>query len=57
MAAMTSLTRISRLALAAALLIPTTAHASELTPDAPVLGDDFLLVEFGGGLGTSHFGT
>jgi soluble lytic murein transglycosylase len=33
MAAMTSLTRISRLALAAALLIPTTAHASELTPE------------------------
>jgi soluble lytic murein transglycosylase len=30
---MTSLTRISRLALAAALLIPTTAHASELTPE------------------------
>ena len=33
MAAMISLTRISRLALAAALLIPTTAHASELTPE------------------------
>ncbi|KQZ72796.1 lytic transglycosylase [Sphingopyxis sp. Root214] len=33
MAAMTSLTRISRLALAAALLIPTIAHASELTPE------------------------
>lgn len=33
MAAMTSLTRISRLALAAALLIPTAAHASELTPE------------------------
>jgi soluble lytic murein transglycosylase len=30
---MISLTRISRLALAAALLIPTTAHASELTPE------------------------
>ncbi len=33
MPGMTSLTRISRLALAAALLIPTTAHASELTPE------------------------
>ncbi|KGB51673.1 Lytic transglycosylase, catalytic precursor [Sphingopyxis sp. LC81] len=33
MAAMISLTRISRLALAATLLIPTTAHASELTPE------------------------
>ncbi|WP_293648600.1 lytic transglycosylase domain-containing protein [Sphingopyxis sp. RIFCSPHIGHO2_12_FULL_65_19] len=33
MAAMTSLTRISRFALAAALLIPTAAHASELTPE------------------------
>ena len=33
MAGMISLTRISRLALAAALLIPTTAHASELTPE------------------------
>ncbi|OHD05079.1 MAG: lytic transglycosylase [Sphingopyxis sp. RIFCSPHIGHO2_12_FULL_65_19] len=30
---MTSLTRISRFALAAALLIPTAAHASELTPE------------------------
>ena len=33
MAGMISLSRISRLALAAALLIPTTAHASELTPE------------------------
>lgn len=33
MAAMISLTRISRLALAAALLVPTVAHASELTPE------------------------
>jgi soluble lytic murein transglycosylase len=30
---MISLTRISRLALAAALLLPTAAHASELTPE------------------------
>ena len=29
----------------------------KVEPRAPVLGDDFLLVEFGGGLGTSHFGT
>ena len=33
MAGMISLTRISRLALAAALLLPTAAHASELTPE------------------------
>jgi len=33
MAVMTTLPRISRLALAAALLIPTAAHASELTPE------------------------
>ena len=33
MAVMTTLPRISRLALAAALLIPTVAHASELTPE------------------------
>jgi soluble lytic murein transglycosylase len=33
MAGMISLPRISRLALAAALLIPTTTHASELTPE------------------------
>ena len=33
MAGMISLSRISRLALAAALLIPTTVHASELTPE------------------------
>lgn len=33
MAAMISLPHISRLALAAALLIPTAAHASELTPE------------------------
>ncbi len=33
MPGMISLPRISRLALAAALLIPTTAHASELTPE------------------------
>jgi soluble lytic murein transglycosylase len=33
MAGMISLSRISRLALAAALLIPTAAHASELTPE------------------------
>ena len=33
MAAMISLPSISRLALAAALLIPTAAHASELTPE------------------------
>ncbi|GAO77900.1 MULTISPECIES: lytic transglycosylase domain-containing protein [unclassified Sphingopyxis] len=33
MAGMISLTRISRLALAAALLLPTAVHASELTPE------------------------
>lgn len=33
MAGMTSLPRISRLALAAALLLPAAAHASELTPE------------------------
>jgi soluble lytic murein transglycosylase len=33
MAGMISLTRISRLALAAALLLPNAAHASELTPE------------------------